>query len=260
MIITYETEHYIFHFLENSLAERDIVHIAEYQEQCFHKICDCLGITYLRKIGYWLYDSPQLIGDIFGDGIPCNGLSITNTEGKDIGRTVSLSGSREDEFTIEPYSIHAVYEENIKCIGEHEDTHVISAKLCEPSSAFLCEGLAMYMDGKWWGMENKVWAKYYKEIGELYPTNDTICCDEDDFYELECGKVYPVAGAWTEYMFQTYGAEKFLQFYCSQEYLKSANEIFGKSLLQIHGEFEKWLSELDVEEGVFSKLKEKFGQ
>lgn len=260
MIITYETEHYSFHFLENSLAERDIIQIAEYQEQCYIKICDCLGITYQRKIGYWLYNSPQLIGDIFFDGVSCNGLAITNTEGKDIGRTVSLSGNQDDEFIIEPYSIHAVYEENIKCIGEHEDTHVISAQLVEPSSSFLCEGLAMFMDGKWWGIENKVWAKYYKNIGKLYLTNDIINYNEDDFYELECGKVYPISGAWTEFMFQTYGAEKYLQFYCCEEYLQSANKIFGKSLSQIHRDFEDWLSEIVVEEETFSKIKEKIGQ
>ncbi|MCH5273536.1 MAG: hypothetical protein J1E35_07665 [Lachnospiraceae bacterium] len=260
MIVTYETEHYIFHFLENSLAERDIIEIAKYQEQCYNKICDCLGITYQRKIGYWLYNSPQLIGDIFFDGIPCNGLSVTNTEGKDIGRIVSLSGEQDDEFIIEPYSIHAVYEENIKCIGEHEDTHVISAQLCEPDSAFLCEGLAMFMDGKWWGIENKAWTKYYKNIGELYLTSDIIGCDEDDFYELECGKVYPIAGAWTEFMFQTYGAEKYLQFYCCQEYLQSADKIFGKSLSQIHRDFDNWLSEIVITEEISSKIKEKIGK
>lgn len=65
MIVVYETEHYVFHFLKNSLAERDILQISEYQEQCYDKICGCLGITYWKKIGYWLYNSAQLIGDIF---------------------------------------------------------------------------------------------------------------------------------------------------------------------------------------------------
>ena len=260
MIVTYETEHYIFHFLKNSMAEHDIIEIAEYQEQCHKKICECLGITYQRKIGYWLYDSPQLIGDIFFEGVPCNGLSITNTEGKDIGRIVSLSGNRDDEFMIEPYSVHAVYEENIKCIGEHEDTHVISAQLFEPCSAFLCEGLAMFMDGKWWGIENKIWTKYYQDIGELYQINELINCDEDDFYDLECGKAYPIAGAWTEFMFERYGAEKYLQFYCCNENSQSADTIFGKSLSRIQRDFENWLSEIVITEDMYSEIVRKVGK
>ena len=37
------------------------------------------------------------------------------------------------------------------------------------------------------------------------------------------------------------------KFYCCQEYLQSANKIFGKSLSQIHGDFEDWLSEIVID-------------
>ena len=244
MIDTYETDHYVFHFLKDSLAERDILQISEVQEQCFDRICDCLNIKYSKKIGYWFYNSPQLIGNAFFDGALCNGVSITDAQDDDIGKIVSLSGEKEDSFVVEPCSIHAVYEERIKCIGPHEDTHVIAAQLFEPSSAFLCEGLAMMMDGSWWGIENKFWARYYKDTGKIYPVHDLINCTEDEFYGLESGKTYPVAGAWTEYMFQTFGKEKYMRFYWGDGTSQVAIDVFGKSLPQICREFEEWLSEL----------------
>lgn len=75
MIEIFETEHYVFHFPRNSLAAQDIRSIAETQEKGYEKICGLLQISFMHKISYWLYDSPQLIGDVFCDGISCNGIS-----------------------------------------------------------------------------------------------------------------------------------------------------------------------------------------
>ena len=52
----------------------------------------------MHKISYWLYDSPQLIGDVFYDGIPCNGISIVDDTDEDIGRHSSLTGLEEDSL------------------------------------------------------------------------------------------------------------------------------------------------------------------
>ena len=78
MIRTYETDHYVFHYLKDSLAERDIPQIAKGQERCFDRICELLNIAYSKKIGYWFYNSPQLLGNAFFDGALCNGVSITD--------------------------------------------------------------------------------------------------------------------------------------------------------------------------------------
>ena len=260
MICTYETDHYGFHYLKGSLAQRDIAQIAERQERCFDRICDCLNIKYSKKIGYWFYNSPKLLGNAFFDGALCNGVSITSAQDRDIGKIVSLSGEEEDSFAVEPYSIHAVYEERIKCIGPHEDTHVIAAQLFEPSSAFLCEGLAMMMDGSWWGIKNKLWARYYKDGGELVPAHDLINCPEEQFYGLEGRITYPVAGAWTEYMFQTFGKEKYMRFYCGDGTAQMATDVFGKSLPQICREFEAWLSELPLSEEQRREIEKRLGK
>ena len=241
MIEIFETEHYVFHFPRNSLAAQDIRSIAETQEKGYEKICGLLQISFTHKISYWLYDSPQLIGDVFCDGVPCNGLSIVDDSDESIGRRSSLTGLEEDSFAVEPYSVHAVYEEQIKCIGEHEDTHIISAQLCNPKSAFLAEGLAMFMDGKWWGTDNKAWAVKDAQEGTLISTDEAIVLSEDDFYDLEWVKTYPVAGAWTDYIIGAYGVDKYKEFYCSKEYSESAKAVFGRTLRELHQEFVRWL-------------------
>lgn len=254
MICLYETKNYIFHYLSGSLAQQDIIKIAECQERCFEKICSTLDISYKHKISYWLYSSPKIIGDNFFNGSPCNGLSITSINDEDIGIKISLSGDSENYFVVEPYSVHAVYEENIKCIGEHEDTHVISAQLCEPRSAFLCEGLAMFMEGKWWGIDNIAWTKYYMDLGELFSTSNMVCLDEDVFYENDCSKTYPIAGAWTEFIFEKYGSKKYKQFYCADEYTQKATELFGCSLDQMNEDFISWIKELKITEDTISSI------
>ena len=242
MICCYETEHYVFHFLENSLAARDIGTIAAEQEKSYEKICGLLNVRFPRKINYWLYESPDVVGRYFCDGEPCNGLAIDSETGGEIGTVASLSGKDEDRFTVEPFSVHAVYEERIKCIGEHEDTHVIMSQICpEPVSSFLAEGIAMFMDGTWWGRENRLWAREFRENGELIDTAEVICIDQDQFYDMESAKTYPVGGAWTEFIAERFGMDKFLRLYCSENPDRDAKEIFGKSLSELHEMFAEWL-------------------
>lgn len=49
----FETENYIFHFEENSLAARDIKKIAEYQEKCYKYLCSVLKVNPNFKIQFF---------------------------------------------------------------------------------------------------------------------------------------------------------------------------------------------------------------
>ena len=104
----YESEHYIFNYGEDTKAERDIAEIAAYQEACFHYICSFLGVKPDFKIEYFLCDSPEEVGRIYGDNDPCNG------------------------FAAPPDKIYAVYNEQVQCIGFHEDAHIISFLVKRP--------------------------------------------------------------------------------------------------------------------------------
>ena len=72
-----------------------------------------------RTINYFLYPANQLKGEIMGD----DGNGNTNRE---------------------KFEVYAVYNENIKCIGAHEDTHLLSLPLGLATKLFR-EGLAEFM-------------------------------------------------------------------------------------------------------------------
>ena len=242
MIVQYETEHYIFHCIKDSLAERDIEKISHIQEKCFNKICSTLKIKYPWKISYWFYNSPDVLGRYLCDGNACNGLSITDDDCTDIGTKISLDGSEENAFIVPPYSIHAVYDEQIKCIGEHEDTHVIAAHINEPSSDFLCEGLAMFMDGKWWSNPNKYWVKQFI-IEKICPKpSELIDITIDEFWGIETKVSYPLAGAWVEFFINEYGVDCFLSVYSKKtRYIAEIEKVTGDTVTQVDEKFFDWI-------------------
>ena len=211
--ITYRTEHYIFHYRPDSPAERDIKLIADCQEECFKRITDTLKIYPSFLFHYWLCDSPEEVGRIYGDNDPCNG------------------------FAAEPDRVYAVYNDEIQCIGAHEDAHLVSYLINIPSSCFLREGLAMYFDGSWWGRDNRDWAR------ELYldkkASSVSAYMQDDFFYSVDCSISYPIAGAFTAYLLETYGLKRYLTFYSYQDddWEVHYRDIFGLSLAEIEEAF-----------------------
>ena len=187
----YISEHYVFHFQPGSPAESEIVTIAQGQEQCFSEICAVLQVDYPEKIHYYFTASPLEIGRVFWEeGTPCNGVALCGRE---------------------QAKIYAVYNETVKCVGSHEDTHLISFQINYPESDFIVEGLAMFMDGLWWGIPNEVWAAYYKQ---KHPElNIRSLLDNEAFAQQGCELTYPIAGAFTKYLADTFGKEKYLSLY-----------------------------------------------
>ncbi len=129
-----ETEHYIFHYHKNSFAEKNIDEIMALQERCYSYICKVLKVKMDRKIQYFLCETQEEVGKMYGDNEPANGA------------------------TKMPDKIYAVYNEKLKCVGTHEDAHIISYNtLGNPKQALLREGLAMFFDKVWWGIPNEAW-------------------------------------------------------------------------------------------------------
>lgn len=211
----YISEHYIFHYVAGSVAERDILFIAETQEKSFNKICSTLKIDYPEKINYFLTDSPQEIGRvIWEEEAPCNGCALC-------GRN----------------KIYATYTDSVQCIGSHEDTHLISFLINYPESDFIVEGLAMFMDGLWWGVPNEVWAAYYKTKQPELSLKELF--DNAVFAECGCVVAYPIAGAFTKYLVDTFGLEKYIELYkyTEEEYEIVMQSIFHTSLADIAERF-----------------------
>ena len=211
---TYASDHYIFHFQPGSLAEKDIAAIAQEQERCFSRICAALKVNSLDPIHYFLLDSPEEVGVLFGGSEPINGFAVWGEN-----------------------KIYAVYNEDIQCIGAHEDAHLISFALNAPKSAFIAEGLAMYFDETWWGLPNETWAAYYRSVGRALSVTELLL--GDGFYDADCMIAYPIAGAFTKYLIDTFGMDPYLALYQVKDtaYCEAFAHIFGHSIAELEASF-----------------------
>ena len=183
----YASEHYDFHYVSGSNAERDIEKIAKIQENCFEDICNFLNVSPTFKIQYFLLETPELVGEIYGDYDPCNG------------------------FANPPNEIYAVYNEKVKCIGYHEDAHIISYLINRPHSNFLREGLAMYFDKTWWDKTNEEWVKMIIKDNKYLKIEKLI---QNDYFLTHSDEItYPIAGAFIKYLIDNYGKDLFISIY-----------------------------------------------
>ena len=191
-LIKYSSEHYNFHFVKDSLAEIDINKIACIQEKCYKEISSFLNVFPTFKIDYFLLDTPELVGEIYGDNDPCNG------------------------FANPPNEIYAVYNEKVKCIGYHEDAHIISYILNKPQSVFLREGLAMYFDKVWWNKSNDEWVRLLIKSDRYLSIRDLI---QNDYFLNHTDEItYPIAGAFVKYLINRHGRELFVSVYAFKGY------------------------------------------
>ncbi len=117
----FESEHYIFNFPDGSIAERNIEKISAHQEACASYMCAVLGIHFTQKLQYFLCDTAEEVGKMH-TGEPCNGLAVY------------------------PDKIYAVYNEEVQCIGFHEDAHLVSFMHFDPNpwNPAIEEGFAEY--------------------------------------------------------------------------------------------------------------------
>ncbi len=225
---TFETEHYTFHYGANTAAERDIEKIAALQESCFSHICAVLGLTPDFKIEYFLCDSPEEVGRICGDDEPCNG------------------------FADLPNRIYAVYNETVQCVGFHEDAHLISFVHNRPICPAVTEGLAMYFDRKWWGIENLDWTGFYLKTGRYVPMDRLL--DREVFFEHDCSVTYPIAGAFTDWLLTVYGKERYKEMYAQPNPAAVMEQVYGKSPAELNADFEEYVRLFRTDEALERRM------
>ena len=229
----FESEHYIFHYGEDTKAERDIRQIAAMQEACFRHICDILRVDPPFKIEYFLCDSPEEVGRIYGDDEPCNG------------------------FASAPNTIYAVYNDQVQCLGFHEDAHILSYTINRPDYPGIREGLAMYFDRKWWGISNWEWAGYYLKRNGSLPAAAWL--EKAAFFEEDCSLTYPVMGAFTEYLMTTYGLDAYLRLYRQENMQSGMETVYGKTPEQLQEEFERYIALFRMDSVVEARMEELLG-
>ncbi|EPZ57234.1 hypothetical protein H477_2312 [[Clostridium] sordellii ATCC 9714] len=64
---TREGVNYVFRYNKDSIAEKYIDKIIETQEFCYEFICKYLDVKMNDRIHYYLCESPEHVGQIYGD-------------------------------------------------------------------------------------------------------------------------------------------------------------------------------------------------
>lgn len=211
--------HYRYFCRPDSIAAKEIDHIMQVQEESYARIVRLLEVEPDFPMRYILCDTSEEVGKIYGDNEPCNGFADT------------------------PDTVFAVYNEDVKCIGPHEDTHLIAELIARPASNFVREGLAMYMDESWWGRPNADWvAEFirdgkYISIGRLFVNRIFFDHSED--------LTYPIAGAFTLWLIEQMGMEGYLRLVYVQgdQSLDAIEKYFGLSIDEADAAFQKWIIE-----------------
>ncbi len=214
--------HYQFHYFAGSLAEREIEHIIKTQEDAFQKILSFLELEApSEKIAYYFYPSIEIKEELMGSGWFAQAI-------------------------YNDFAVHALYTEEHRVIGPHEDTHLVSLPL-GLSIGFLQEGLAEYLVGHdWFGNSfidaiHEVTDDEHFAISQALLTDHQAWIDTDDTYARQN---YALSALFTEYMIETYGKEKCLKLYSSllRNVTAENNELHYKSILNTESKkvFENW--------------------
>ncbi len=229
-----KTAHYVFHFHKNSLAAKHIGKISALQESCFEHICKKLSVKPNIIIKYYLCRSPQEVGELYGDNEPINGCAKL------------------------PDTIYAVYNKNIKCVGYHEDSHLISFNtIARPKYKLLREGLAMYFDKTWWSIPNEAWVRYYIRENK-YPGITKIIRNKE-FNKYPDYITYPIAGAFVSYLISSFGMSKFKSLFKNAEesMVRCFFDTYRITLKELEKYFLEFILSLKYDIGVYKRIEAK---
>lgn len=221
-----ETEHYIFYYFPGTVAEKEIDQISNRQEKAFEKIISFLKVPKpKRKITYYLYPNEKTKEELMGDNWCAQAIW------KD-------------------FIVHVLYTENIKPLGEHEDTHLLSLPW-GLSIAFFQEGLAEYMIGHGWHGENHDQMSKEALKKGILPTVESMF-DHHKWRELDDENAlyyYCFVGSFTKFLIEKFGKEKFKNLYLntSREKTKEENLSIFEDVYNLNpSEAEKrWRESLD---------------
>jgi len=211
-----QTPHYRLFYHRGSLAQKHIASIARWQEKCYKQISALLGVQYESSIRMYLCDSPAEIAQITGCP-PCNGMTF--------------------DYDL----IYAVFNEQVQCLGPHEDAHILSYQMAIPESIFVKESLAMYFDGAYHGVQNEriagEWIRSHSDFEVTSLKENRV------FIGLPEPISYPLAGAYASWMIHHYGVSAYLKWYCNAGSEKIG---IGKDSLIADRLFAEWLKQDEV--------------
>ncbi len=174
-----EKEKYNFHFLKNKYSREDKEYLVDKQEKSYQNILNILKLDERdKKINYYIYPNQTTKEEMMGD----DGFA---------------------QAIWHDFSIHIVYNEKIKPLGEHEDTHLLTLDW-GVAIGFFQEGLAEYTSGCFWGREKMPAEEFVKKGIELKKIPDLKNFFSHNFWmenaEENIEYFYPLAGLFTKFL------------------------------------------------------------
>lgn len=108
----------------------------------------------------------------------------------------------------------------------------------------------MFFDRYWWGIDNYSWTRWVVEQKKI-PTV-TALLENSIFCEYSDVLTYPIAGAFTGYLIERFGTEKYVEFYrCSVEKGTQAFErILGAPVSLLEKDFIAYIKLFHVREEI----------
>ncbi len=212
----FRTEHYRLYALEGSKAEREIGQIGEIQEDAWRKICGALRTEPDFPIRFYLLNTREQVGRIHTGHVALNG------------------------FCRPPDMAFAVYNDLRKACGCHEVAHLISRLAGRPDRDAVEEGLAVYFDGNWWGIPLHVWVLYWLKTGRYMKLEELL--DNGIFRFLPDHLTYSEAGSFTQWLIESRGMEKYLEFYRIPDSREGFRKVYGTDAAALNGEYLEDLS------------------
>ncbi len=232
-MLEYCTDHYVFHYSKGSMAERDIVQIAEKQEAGFRRICDALKVEPDFPVECYLLDSLAQMARI---------------EGRPVGGCFHA-----------PNMVFVVYNGERRAMGPHEDAHLVSWLIGDPCTA-VQEGLAMWFDRGYNGADNLSWTVWFLHKGMCPSIDDLITRDDDHFHMLDERITYPVMGIFTAWLIAGAGMERYLEFYKYKDSAEGFRKVYGRSAAELNELFVKYVKQFQIKEGGLEQMENLFSR
>ncbi|NQE53859.1 hypothetical protein C5S29_09725 [ANME-1 cluster archaeon GoMg3.2] len=165
------------------------------------------------------------------------------------GNAIWIEIEKEKEFWhSEKFEVHSLYTNKVKCIGEHEDTHLLSLSLGVAVFLF-SEGLAEFMSEKWHQKDIDFWAKKYLKKNKLY--NLDFLINSKNWNKINEMIAYPQSGSFVRYLIKAYGLKKFKQAYKkllrdkkNQQNIKIIKGVYSQSIKELEKSWIEYLTRL----------------
>ena len=112
----------------------------------------------------------------------------------------------------------------------------------------------MSFDCFWWSVPNETWVSYYKNKHPDLTVKALF--DNNAFAKMGCVIAYPIAGAFTKFLMDSFGIERYLDFYKYKgcEYSEAVQTIFGVSLLDLELSFWQEMQAIVYDEKLLEKI------